>query len=109
MFVSSLLCMVLLLYNILMLPATSRPLVSFIVERWLANSSDSLPTGEVGPLGCEATDDTFSLGVLVIKVTNGGLDPCEYCHQPSSTTPVRVVHTTASPMCINRANAAGYG
>ena len=69
----------------------------------------SLPTGEVGVLGCEATDDTFSLGVMVIKVSNRGFDPCEYSHQPSSTTPVRVVHATASPMCINRVNAAGYG
>ena len=75
MFVSSLCCMVLLLCNILMLPLG--PLVSFVVGRWLTHPSDSLPTGEVGPLGCEANDDTFSLGVMVLKVPNGGLDPCE--------------------------------
>ena len=107
MVVPSLLCMVLLLYNILMLPLG--PLVSFVVGRWLTHPSDSLPTGEVRSLGCEATGDTFSLGALVLKVPNGGLDPCEYCHQPSPTTPVRVVHATASPMCINKVNAAGYG
>ena len=75
MVVPSLLCMVLLLYNILMLPLG--PLVSFVVGRWLTHPYDSLPIGEVGPLGCEANDDNLSLGVLVLKVPNGGLDPCE--------------------------------
>ena len=27
--------------------------------------------------GCEAIYDTFSLGVMVIKVSNRGFDPCE--------------------------------
>ena len=58
-------------------PATSYPFLSFVVGRWLTHPFGSLPTGEVGALGCEATDDTFSLGVMVIKVSNRGFDPCE--------------------------------
>ena len=58
-------------------PPTSCPLVSFVVGRWLTHPFGSLPTGEVGAFGCEATDDTFSLGVMVIKVSNRGFDPCE--------------------------------
>ena len=58
-------------------PATSYPFLSSVVGRWLTHPFGSLPTGEVGALGCEATDDTFSLGVMVIKVSNRGFDPCE--------------------------------
>ena len=56
---------------------TSCHLVSFVVGRWLTHPFGSLPTGEVGAFGCEATDDTFSIGVLVTKVSNRGFDPCE--------------------------------
>jgi len=58
-------------------PATSCPFHSFVVGRWLTHPFGSLPTGEVGAFGCEATDDTFSIGVLVTKVSNRGFDPCE--------------------------------
>ena len=58
-------------------PTISCPLVCFVVERWFTHPCGSLPTGEVGAFGCEATDDTFSVGVLVTKVSNRGFDPCE--------------------------------
>ena len=58
-------------------PTNSCPLVSFVVRRWITHPSGSLPTGEVEALGCEATDDTFSSGVMVLKVFNRGFDPCE--------------------------------
>ena len=37
----------------------------------------SLSTRNVGAFGCEATDDTFPLGFMVIKVSNRGFDLCE--------------------------------
>ena len=64
-------------YSSSSLPILSAPQSSVVVERWLTHPCGSLPTGEVGVFGYEATDDTFSLGVMVIKVSNRGFDPCE--------------------------------
>ena len=85
------------------------PLVSFVVGRWLTHPFGSLPTGEVGAFGCETTYDTFSLRVMVIKVSNRGLSPVNNVIDHYQLPTVRVVHTTASPMCINGINARGYG
>ena len=73
--VSFLFCMVLLLSTIIFLLLD--PQSSVVVGRWLTHPCGSLPTGEVGAFGCEATYDTFSLGVMVIKVSNRGFDLCE--------------------------------
>ena len=64
-------------YSSSSLPILSVPQSSVVVGRWLTHPCGSLPTGEVGAFGCEATYDTFSLGVMVIKVSNRGFDLCE--------------------------------
>ena len=68
-----------------------------------------LPTEEVGAFEFEVIDDTFSLWFRVIKVPNRGLTPMNNVIDHHQLPPIRVVHTTASPMCINGINAAGYG
>ena len=64
-------------YSYLSFSLLSAPQSSFVVGRSLTHPFSSLPTGEVGAFGCEATDDTFSVWVMIIKVPNRGFDPCK--------------------------------
>ena len=47
--------------------------------------------------------------LCLLSFPTGGLTPVNNVIDHHQLPPIRMVHTTASPMCINGINAVGYG